>query len=173
MIVSPPVATELSSYYQSYLNYLPENNLLEALENQYLDSETFYQAITEEQAMIRYAENKWLVKEVVGHICDTERILVYRALRIARKDQTPIEGFDENFYTPNSFYSDRSFASIYEEWRTIRASTISFFSHLDFSTFDFQGTANRTPVSVKALLFFIIVHERHHQKVIREKYLIG
>ena len=65
MIVSPPVATELSSYYQSYLNYLPENNLLEALENQYLDSETFYQAITEEQAMIRYAENKWLVKEVV------------------------------------------------------------------------------------------------------------
>ena len=171
MKITPPAISELSQYYQSYLKYLPETDLMEAIQKLSMESEKFYSEITEIQAGCSYAEGKWQLKEVVGHICDTERILVYRALRIARNDKTPIEAFDENFYTENSFYSSRSFSSIYEEWKTIRAGSLSFFQNQHPSVFENVGTANNTPVSVKAILYFIIVHERHHQRIIKERYL--
>ncbi|HRH65769.1 MAG TPA: DinB family protein [Bacteroidia bacterium] len=171
MLIVPPLMAELSPYYQNYLNYLREPDLLQALENQSRDSELFYSSITEVQGSIRYAEGKWMLKEVFGHICDTERIMSYRALRIARKDPTPIEGFDENLYIPNSDFAIRSISNIFEEWRTIRKATESFFKNLREEAFQFTGIANQTPVSVKSILFFIIVHERHHQQVLIERYL--
>ncbi len=171
MKIAPPSISELSEYYQSYFHYLPETDLMEAMQRLTKESDKFYSEITESQAGYSYADGKWQLKEVVGHICDTERIMVYRALRIARKDKTPIEAFDENFYTENSFYSSRSFSSIYEEWKSIRAASLSFFQNLDLSSYGNVGTANKTPVSVKAILYFIIVHERHHQRIIRERYL--
>lgn len=171
MHITPPSISELSEYYQSYYHYLPETDLMEAIQKLTRESERFYSEITESLAKHSYADGKWQLKEVVGHICDTERIMVYRALRIARKDKTPIEAFDENSYIENSFYSNRSFSSIYDEWKTIRSSSLSFFQNQDPSVFENIGTANKTPVSVKAILYFIIVHERHHQRIIRERYL--
>ncbi|MFN8145489.1 MAG: DinB family protein [Bacteroidia bacterium] len=171
MNIPAPKKEELSNYYQSYLGYLTEQNLLDALNSQSNVTSKFISGLTEEQANYAYAPGKWSIKEVIGHLCDTERILVYRALRIARKDLTPIEGFDENWYIPNSNYSLRSLSGIFKEWQAIRLATQAFFSNIDASMAEYSGTANSTPVTVKALLYFIIVHERHHLKVLQERYL--
>jgi hypothetical protein len=171
LIIHKPLPSELSEYYQTYLKYVSENNLLEALLNQKKDSEIFLSAIPENKEGYAYANDKWMLKEVVGHLCDTERILTYRALRISRNDQTPLPGFEENEYTLNSNYRIRSLANIADEFKAVGASTIKLFYNMSEEMFNRTGTANQTRVSVKAILFFIVAHERHHLNVIRERYL--
>src|SRR5688572_1948755 len=102
MKISKPPSSDLSEYYQSYLRYVPEDDLLFALKEQKKVFEDFFGGVPSSKESLRYAEGKWMLKEVVGHLCDTERIFSYRALRIARNDQTPLHGFEENEYTPNS-----------------------------------------------------------------------
>ena len=172
MVISVPPAGELSEYYQSYLKYLnAEEDLLEQLKAQQHSTQQMLAGISPEMESYRYAPGKWMVKEVVGHFCDTERILCYRALTVARQDKTPLPGFDENTYTPASNYSRRSLANIAEELDTVRSSTITLFKNMDPEMLDFTGTANNTPVSVRALCFFIVAHQKHHLEVIRERYL--
>ena len=111
--VRKPVSSELNTYYQSYLKYIPEEDMLDVLIKEKDVIQKFLQSIPESKASSAYADGKWLLKEVVGHLCDTERILSYRALRISRNDKTPLPGFDENEYTPNSNYKTRSISTIY------------------------------------------------------------
>lgn len=132
----------------------------------------FLQSIPESKASSAYADGKWLLKEVVGHLCDTERILSYRALRISRNDKTPLPGFDENEYTPNSNYKTRSLSNIAEEFKSIRESSITLFNNMNEDMFDRKGITNNSEVCVRNLLFFIVAHERHHLKVIQERYLL-
>src|SRR5829696_5322769 len=108
MNIYKPSPSELSEYYQSYLSYVPEDDILKALREQKTVIENLIASIPPGKESFRYAEGKWMVKEVVAHLCDTERILPYRALRIARNDKTPLLGYDENSYTPNSNYKDRT-----------------------------------------------------------------
>lgn len=171
MIIRTPPASELSPYYQSYLSEVSEENLLEALVKQKKATQEFLSSIPENKTSFSYAEGKWKLKEVVGHLCDTERILVYRALRFSRKDKTPLSAFDENDYTPNSNYSSRSLSNIALEYKAIGDSTTALFTNMNEEMFDLKGIANQAEVTVRALLFFIIAHERHHLKVIRERYL--
>lgn len=169
--VRKPDPNELSKYYQNYLKYVPEDDLLEALVFQRAITVEFLKTIPESKAGYSYAEGKWMLKEVVGHLCDTERILSYRALRISRNDKTPLPGFEENDYTSNSNYIARYLENIAEELMTIRASTILLFKNMSEEMFDRKGNTNNSEVSVRALLFFIVSHERHHLEVIRERYL--
>lgn len=172
MIIQKPDAEELSVYYQSYLKYVTEDDMLEALKIQKERSQSFLNSIPESKSMFAYESGKWKLKEVVGHVCDTERILSYRALRISRNDRTPLSGFEEKDYVPNSNYSSRKLANIAEEYRAVGDSTIALFSNMSEEMYERKGIANQLEVSVRAILFFILSHERHHMKVIRDRYLL-
>ncbi len=171
LTVSKPSPEELNSYYKTYLKYVPEDDILESLIQQKEISQSFLRMISESKASSAYADGKWLLKEVVGHLCDTERILSYRALRISRNDKTPLPGFDENTYTPNSNYKERTLSSAAEELKVIRESSITLFKNMSAEMIDRRGTTNQTDVSVREILFFILAHERHHLHVIKERYL--
>ncbi len=171
MKILKPSAENLYSYYKTYLKYVPEDDILAALIAQKEVTQKFLNAIPEEKASKAYAEGKWLLKEVAGHLCDTERILTYRALRFSRNDKTPLPGFEENEYTPNSNYNKRTLANIAGEFKVIRESSISLFSNLSEEMYDRRGISNNADISVRDLLFFVVAHERHHLNVIRERYL--
>ncbi len=171
MIITKPQSSELTDYYKSYLKYIPETDLLQTMEELSGITAHFLSGISDDDSQTTYAPGKWQVKEVIGHLCDTERILVYRALRFARKDETPLTGFEENDYVKNANFKTRSWSSIREEKRILSEGTLHFFKSLDPQNFDLQGTANGNKVSVRSILFFIIAHERHHLQVIKERYL--
>ena len=171
MKISRPIPSDLSNYYQSYLPYVPEDDLLKVLKEQKNVIENFTGSITVSEETHRYADGKWMVKEVIGHLCDTERILTYRALRISRNDKTPLHGFEENDYTPNSNYKDRSLKNIVEELLAVRNATILLFENMSEEMFDRKGIANHSDVTVRGILFFIVAHARHHMNVIKERYL--
>lgn len=167
-----PKASELSDYYQGYLKYVKaDDDLLELIRRQRDETQQFLSSIDEDRASFVYAPEKWQLKEVVGHVCDTERIMSYRALRIARKDKTPLHGFDENHYTPASNYNKRSLKNISEELKTVRDATLSLISNFEAEMIDFKGTANDNEISVRAIIYMIYVHQQHHLAVIKERYL--
>ena len=171
MKVSMPDAAELNIYYQSYLKYLQTDDLLESLKMQQKSTTDFWASIPAGKETYRYAEGKWSVREVCGHLCDTERIMSYRALRLARRDPTALAGYDENLYTANSNYNDLTLADIASQKQAIRESSCRLFGSFTSDMFNFSGFANNTKVSVRAILFFIIAHEMHHNGVVKERYL--
>jgi uncharacterized damage-inducible protein DinB len=134
-------------------------------------TQKFLQSISPEKETYKYAEGKWSIREVVGHLSDTERILSYRALRFARKDKTPLPGFEENEYTLHSNYHVRTLISIADEILSVRNASITLFSNMSEKMMEQTGSANNNPVSVKAMLFFIIAHQLHHLNIVRERYL--
>jgi hypothetical protein len=171
MLIAPPAAETLSSYYRSYSKYISEDDLLEALSNATAEIEGFLKLIPKDKEEFRYDEGKWMLKEVIGHLVDTERIMSYRALRIARNDKTPLAGFEENDYVKSSNFYKRNLNSIGVEFLLVRESTIALFTSFEEEDFDKYGTANENPVSVRAILYMIIGHQRHHFNVIKERYL--
>ena len=119
----------------------------------------------------RYAPGKWSLKDVLGHINDTERIMSYRALRIARADQTPMEGFEQDDYVRNAPFAQLSLSDLIEDYIAVRRATISLFRNLDEAAWTRRGVASKNEVTVRALAYVIAGHELHHRKIIEEKYL--
>ncbi|MBK5286479.1 MAG: DinB family protein [Bacteroidia bacterium] len=171
MRISLPAQDSLSDYYKTYLKYVPEEDLLKCLVEQQSEINSFLSALPVEKESFQYAPGKWMLKEVVGHLCDTERILSYRALRFSRNDKLPLQGFDENEYTVHANYKSRNLKNITEELLVVRQSTILLFQNMNEEMLDRKGTANESEVTARAILFFIIAHARHHMKVIEERYL--
>ena len=165
-----PQPDEFDAYYASYINTVSENVLGE-LEHQAISFPKFLKLVSDEKAYYAYAEGKWTVKEVVGHMIDTERIMAYRALRIARNDQTPLASFEENDYVVNASFNDRSLASLSEEFEAVRIGNVYLFKHLSEDELNRRGTASNKPVSVRALLYILVGHVNHHRNIIEERYL--
>ncbi len=169
--IFPPEASQLNDYYKTYLKYVQNDDMLQALIEEGNRTQEWISTIPSSSEDYAYADGKWMIKEVIGHLCDSERILSYRALRFARNDHTPLAGFDENTYMIQSNFKKRSLRAIADEWRTVRAATISLFSSMDEENIDRKGTANNAIVSPRILLYFILVHEKHHKQVIKDRYL--
>jgi hypothetical protein len=169
--ITPPPFETLNDYYKSYWKYLKEEDLLQALIEQGRSVPQALISVTEADSNFAYAEGKWMLKEVIGHLIDTERILSYRALRFARNDQTPLPGFDENNYMTNSNFRDRTLRDIIDEWKTVREATITLFRFMSEEVLDRSGSANNVAVSPRILLFFIVIHSRHHMQIIKDRYL--
>ncbi len=171
MNIVKPTIDSLSEYYKSYFDYVPETEMMKALIEQKELTEVYLKSIPVEKESFRYADEKWMLKEVVGHLCDTERILSYRALRFSRNDSTELSAFSENDYVPNSNHAQINLEALIAEKSAIRNSTIMLFKNMNNKMIDRTGNANKISVSVQSILFFIIAHERHHLKVIKEKYI--
>ncbi|MGH7620384.1 MAG: DinB family protein [Gemmatimonadaceae bacterium] len=169
--IGRPQANEHADFYLQYVSKVPDGDLLSLLREQSADTVRLLQDLTPDQANYAYAPGKWTIKEVVGHIGDAERIFAYRALRIARNDPTPLSSFDENTYVANANFGARALSDLLDELQVVRASTIHLAKSWDAETLARVGTASGKPVSVRALLYIIAGHERHHAALFRERYL--
>jgi hypothetical protein len=168
--VGRPEPDEIPSYYVGYVERVPELDPVMVCAAQIEDTATLLRGLSDTEAMYRYGRGKWSVKEVVGHLADTERIMAYRALRIARGDSTPLPGFDESAYVPAAKFDSRSLADLVGEFRTVRAATLALLRTFDADAWPRRGTASGKPISVRALAFVIPGHERHHLEILRTRY---
>ncbi|MGQ0735949.1 MAG: DinB family protein [Acidobacteriota bacterium] len=170
MQITRPGNDEYSEFHKGYLQAVEhEQDGLGALERQNAAIERL-RLLTTEQAGHRYAEGKWNVKEMVGHLSDTERVMAYRLLRIARGDQTPLPGFDEKVFAAASNADRREVADLAEEMACVRAATLALVRSLDPSVLPLRGIVNEWPLSVRGLVFIIAGHFAHHLRVLRERY---
>lgn len=165
-----PTAKEFNPFYAGYIAAVPDD-IFKELNQQLVDFPEFIQTIPKGKENFAYADGKWTIKEVIGHILDTERIMAYRTLRFARNDQQNLPGFEENDYVSHSHYHDRSMQSLAEEFACLRKSNLFLFSSLSSEELLRQGNASGYPVSVRALLYIIAGHLNHHQRVLTERYL--
>src|SRR4051812_28466375 len=146
-----PGSEEFAPYYDRYISRVPEGDVVMTLRNELEETLKLCRGLSEVQSNLRYAEGKWSIKEVIGHINDAERIFACRALRFARNDSTPLPGFEQDDYMPNASFSNYPFQEIVDEFQHIRLSTLSLFSHLSPEAWDRRGVASEAPVSVRAL----------------------
>lgn len=170
MIYTRPQPGEYAPYYDRYISLIEGTDLLSTLDAQRGQMAQLFAGRDDAQADFRYASGKWSAKEVLGHICDGERVFTYRALRIARGDQTPLAGFDENEYAKASPAGRRPLADLLEEYTAVRASTIALLRGFDEEAWLRRGTTNNSPASVRALGYIIAGHDAHHQRIFQEKY---
>jgi hypothetical protein len=171
-LIQKPAEGEYRDYTAAYISKVPDDGMV--LQHLQADFDTVYSLmmdLPEEKLLSAYAPGKWTLKEVLVHIMDAERIIAYRALRIARNDKTELAGFEQDDYVPYSYANERSIANIMDEYGLQRKSTIALFSNLHESAFMRMGFANGAPLTVRAALYIIAGHELHHLKIIREKYL--
>lgn len=166
-----PSLSEYNAYYQPYVSESPGDDVLAALAAQRATTAALLASIPESRAGFRYAEGKWSVKEVIGHLADAERVFTYRALRAARADTTPLPPFDENAWMPEAKFDRRTLADIAAEFRAVRDSTLALFHGLDADAWPRLGIASGHPISARALAWIISGHEAHHLRVLSERYL--
>jgi DinB family protein len=166
-----PQPGEYASYYERYISLVTGDEVLANLEEQCRQTLLLLSGRAEADGDLRYAPEKWSVKEVLGHINDTERIMSYRALRIARGDATPIEGYGQDDYVRNGPFARLALADLIEDYIAGRRATISLFRNLDEAAWTRRGVANKNEVTVRALAYIIAGHELHHLGILEEKYL--
>ncbi len=167
-----PLAGEFASYAQADIDLVEGGDIVATLAAQReVVLQTF--AIGEEKARgLTYAPGKWTLKEVLGHLCDDERIFAYRALCIARGDTRPLPGFDEQAYMAGATFESRALDDILAEYRTVRWATITLFASMTPETWMRRGIVNEYETTVRGLAFHIAGHELHHLRVVRERYLV-
>ena len=166
-----PDASEHSAYFSRYVALVPDGDILAVLRRDRDHWQTLIAGLSEAKAGHRYAEGKWSIRQVVGHLCDAERIFTYRALRIARGDQSPLASFDENAYAETAGSDRRTLSALAAELRVVRESTIALYTSLPNDAWTRTGTASGKTVSVRALAYITAGHAMHHLKILRERYL--
>jgi len=166
-----PQTGEYAEYYGKYIALVTSTDIMGTLEGQRLGTSQLLGARSEREGNFRYAPAKWSVKEVIGHLADSERIFAYRALRIARGDQTPLSGFEQDDYVKYGGFSERTLADLAEEFAEVRAATIALLNGLDEAAWQRRGVANKSEITVRALAYIIAGHELHHRRILEEKYL--
>jgi hypothetical protein len=170
MKLARPEPGEYAEYYDKYISLFPGTDVTGALEAQRVHTMQLFAGRSERDGNFRYAPEKWTAKEVLGHITDSERIFTYRALRIARADQTPMPGFEQDDYVRSGGFSERPLASLVEEFADVRSATLSLFRSFSAEAWSRRGTANKNEVTVRALAFITAGHELHHRHILEERY---
>ncbi len=171
--IERPAAGEYAPYFERYVARVGGGDILEILRRQAGETAAVLAGLSERDAEFRYAEGKWSIKEVVGHVADTERIMVYRAVCFARGERAPLPGFEEDEYVRHAKFGGRRLADLVAEFQAVRAATIPFFAGLDAEELLRTGTANNRPYTVRAVAFIVAGHERHHRAILEERYLPG
>lgn len=168
-----PEKTEYDPYYERYVSLVADGDIIGTLGAQSTHLQDIFTGLREEKGEFRYADGKWSIKELLGHLIDGERMFAYRLFRISRGDETPIEGFEQDGYIENAHSNERSFADILEEFSLLRRANMILFKNLDDAAWSRIGTANNVQVSVRALIYIMAGHIEHHLTILRERYLVG
>ena len=165
-----PYLSDFPTFYQGYVDTIESENILETLREQKEKTTSFFEGVPDEKANYVYAEGKWTVKEVLGHMIDSERVFVFRALSFARGEEQPLPGFDENTYVPAGKFGDRSLQSLIDEYASVRQATLTFFNNLRDEDWTKTGIANNGNFTVNSLAYIIAGHNEHHLKILAERY---
>ncbi len=158
-------------YFSRYIEYSDRQNVIELLKEQKESLLELVKNLSEEQQNFRYAENKWSIKEIIGHLTDTERIFSFRSVSIARGEKACLPGFDEDAYMAMSNFSEQSFESLLTQYRLVRESSIALYESMTEEIASRMGNANGFEVSARAYAWAIAGHEAHHVGVLKERYL--
>jgi len=165
-----PAPDEHSPWFAAYIAAVPEGDILRRLADQAEELTDVFTAIPENRLDFRYAPGKWNPLEIIGHLCDTERIMAYRALRIARGDTTPLPGFDENRYVEAADFRLRGRPSLVQELRSVREASLTLLRSLPVEAWPRTGVSNGAPVTVRALAWIIAGHATHHVAILNQRY---
>jgi hypothetical protein len=167
-----PEPSAYAPYQQAYLDLVPEGDILQSLERQIPETMALFEVLPESRGDYAYAPGKWRLKEVLGHIADAERVLSYRALRVSRGDTMPLAAFDQDAWVHHSACTQRTFRSLLDELSTVRQATLSLFRFLEPAALLRRGSTDAgNPFTVRAVPYIILGHERHHLRIVRERYL--
>ncbi|MDX6695140.1 MAG: hypothetical protein QOF02_2743 [Blastocatellia bacterium] len=166
-----PATGEYNPYYDKYISLVPDEDVLAVLRSQLESTLATLGGIDDEQANTGYAPGKWSIKELVGHVIDGERVFAYRALRFARGDQTPLNGFEQDDFVVGGNFNALRLSDLAEEFEHVRKATLSLFGHLSEEAWQRSGVASDSLVSVRALAYIMAGHEAHHMRILRERYL--
>jgi uncharacterized damage-inducible protein DinB len=169
-LATRPGADEFAPYYARYIDQVPDGDPLATLEAQLADTVALMDRFGEAGSLHRYAEGKWSVKDVLGHLADAERVFCYRAMAAARGETGSLPAFDENAWVANANFDARSLASLLGEMTAVRRATLALFRGMTEAELARRVVANNVPVSARALLWIVAGHERHHQGILRERY---
>ena len=162
---------EYAEFYATYIGKVGDIKLQDGFEANMNAAISFYENFPSDKHEYRYAEGKWTLKEVLQHIIDTERVFAYRALRISRRDETPLPGFEQNGFNDAADANKRSLVNLIAEYKVVRQSTHFLFQNLTDDDLKATGTASGATVSARALGFMILGHEAHHIGILKERYL--
>ena len=169
-----PEPDEYAPYYGRYIERVTNGDIGLTLEATARETAALLHSdMARERADHRYAEGKWSVKEVVGHMADAERIFAYRLLRFARADETPLPGFDENAYVPASGCATRTLEDLLDEFLAVRNATLALVRGVPEAAWTRRGVASDNVTSVRALAWIIAGHELHHRAILEQRYLAG
>ena len=170
MIKIRPAPGDYAPYAEQYVVLVTGDDIVETLKTQLKQTTMLFSGRSERDGNFRYAPGKWTVKEVVGHVADTERIFAYRAMRFARGDQTPLAGFEQEDYVRHAGFGARKLADLVEEHADVRQASLDLFSSLGEEAWLRHGVASENRVTVLALAYLIAGHELHHRKILEERY---
>jgi hypothetical protein len=170
-VISRPEETEYLPYFGRYISLVPEGDIVSTLGTQIETTLALLRSLPEAKGSFRYAPEKWTIKELVGHVTDTERIFSHRAMRFARNDATPVPGFDENDYVRNSSFNDYPLSDLAAGLESVRRASVFLFKQMTSEASLRRGKANNAEISVRALAYVMAGHELHHLNVLRTRYL--
>jgi len=170
---SRPDTTEYAPFFHGYISGVPEGDVLTLLRTSGREIVDTLASVPEARGGFRYADGKWSIREVIGHLTDAERIFSYRALRIARGDVTPLQPFDENAYVPNAGSEARTVADLVAEFTVARESTALLFESLPADAWVRRGIVSGKEISVRAIAYIMVGHPLHHLRILRERYQVG
>jgi len=166
-----PGRGEYADYYAGYIALVPDGDVVEVLRSQGDETAELFASIPAERWDYRYAPGKWTTREVIGHLIDTEWVFVYRALRFARGDGTPLPGMDQDEFMAGANFGARPLPGMADEYRHLRGAGTALFASFDEGILDRSGDASGCRFTVRALLYVIAGHERHHLDFLKERYL--
>jgi hypothetical protein len=166
-VLTRPERNEYADFYADYVRRVPNGDVIRILERQSQEMQAFLETVSDEQAEKPLAPGKWSVKQVVGHLCDGERVLVYRAMRFSRGDQTPLPGYEQDDYVRECHANERSLADLAAEYKAVRRATIALFKSMPAHAWLRRGTANNAEVSVRALAYITAGHEQRHLELMK------
>lgn len=172
-MIDRPAPGEYAPYFERYVARVPEPDVLPVLAKQREELARRLGTLPEERGGFRYAPGKWTVRELLGHVIDTERIFGYRALCISRGETKALPGFEQDDYAAVAGHDRWTLAELIEDFGVVRRSTIAVLAHLDEAAVRRVGTSSGHPTSVRAIAFIVAGHLRHHLAVLAEKYGIG
>lgn len=170
--MNKPASTEYAPYYERYVSLVTGDNVNSTLAAQPAELRKVFGELAEEKGRFAYEAGKWTIKELLGHVIDGERMFAYRALRISRGDETPIEGFEQDDYIENARSNERSFADLLDEFELLRVANVLMFNHMSDADWQRSGTASGVGVSVKALAYIMAGHVIHHVNIFNERYAV-
>ena len=166
-----PKSNEYAPYYKTYIEKLVGNDIIKILSDQLERTTNLLKSVSEEKGNYAYTEGKWSIKEILGHIIDTERVFSYRALCIARREQQALPGFEQDDYVKAGHFNKSMLSSLANNYQLVRRSNIALFNSFDEESIGRWGTASNNKVTVKAIMFIIAGHEEHHINILKTKYL--